>query len=78
LKEKRVLTELLLPRPQGQLMLNSKTTVTSLPDRGKKKCLFEVVCGHTGTPFEIMAADQRTKHEWMLAVKKVCMSVMFY
>ena len=48
---------------QGQLVLNSKTDVKSIPDKGKRKCLFEVTCGHTGTPFEISADDQRTKHE---------------
>ena len=56
---------------QGQQVLNSKTDVKSIPDKGKRKCLFEVTCGHTGTPFEISADDQRTKHEWILAIKKV-------
>ncbi len=52
-------------------MLNSNTDVKSIPDKGKRKCLFEVTCGHTGTPFEIFADDQKMKHEWMLAIRKV-------
>ena len=46
-----------------------------MPDRGKKKFCFQVTCGHTGKPFEITADNQRSKHEWMLAIKKVSILV---
>ena len=56
---------------QGQLILNSKTEVKGIPDRGKRKCIFEVTCGLSGKLFEISADDQRTRQEWILAIKKV-------
>ena len=56
---------------QGQLVLNGNTEVKSMPDKGKRMYCFEVTCGKTGTPFEICSDDQRSKHEWMLAIKKV-------
>ena len=52
-------------------MLNSNTEVKGIADKGKKRYMFEVTCGHTGKNFEIFADDQRSKHEWMLAIKKV-------
>ena len=55
---------------QGQLVLNSKTDVKSIPDKGKRKYLLEVTCGHTSTPFKISANDQRTKHEWMSPLQR--------
>ncbi|XP_064394546.1 uncharacterized protein LOC135341815 [Halichondria panicea] len=55
---------------KGQLVLNGNTEVKSIPDKGKRRFCFHVTCGHTGTPFEIAAEDQRTKHEWMLAIRK--------
>ena len=63
--------EVSLHMVQGQLVLNSNTEVKGISDRGKKRCLFEVTCGHTGVAFEISADDQRSKHEWILAIKKV-------
>ena len=56
---------------QGKLVLNGRTEVDSLPDKGSKKYMFRVTCGHTGTPFLIYADDQRSKHEWILAIKRV-------
>ena len=43
----------------------------SMPDKGKRMYCFEVTCGKTGVPFEMCSDDQRSKHEWMLAIKKV-------
>ena len=57
--------------PQGQLALNGNTEVKSMADKGKRMYCFEVTCGKTGVPFEICSDDQRSKHEWMLAIKKV-------
>ena len=53
-------------------MLNGNTDVKSMPDKGKRMYCFEVTCGKTGVPFEICSDDQRSKHDWMLAIKKVC------
>lgn len=33
--------------------------------------MFLVTCGVTEKPFTISADDQKMKHEWMLAIKKV-------
>lgn len=56
---------------QGQLVLNGKTDVRSIPDKGTRRYRFGVTCGHTGVLFEISADDQRMKHDWMLAIRKV-------
>ena len=59
-------------------MLNSKTEVHGISDQGKRRCLFEVTCGHTGVPFQMSCDDHRGKHEWILAVKKVQAAMKLY
>ena len=43
-----------------------------LADGSKKKphC-FKVVCGRTGRHYAISADDERSRHEWILAIEKV-------
>ena len=57
------------------MVLNKATDVISLPDEKGKLYRFVVTCGIKGRAFEIKAADQRTKSEWMHAIKEVCIYV---
>ena len=54
------------------MVLNNKTEVKEIPDQGKRLFCFEVICGKTGKCFEISADDEKSRHEWILAIKKVC------
>ena len=56
---------------QGELVLNSQTKVSSLEDKGNRHNMFLVTCGATEKPFTISADDQKMKHDWMLAIRKV-------
>ena len=56
---------------QGGMVLNKSTDVISLPDEKGKLYRFVVTCGVKGRAFEIKASDQRTKSEWMHAIKEV-------
>lgn len=53
------------------MVLNKATDVVSLPDEKGKLYRFVVTCGLKGRAFEIKASDQRTKSEWMHAIKEV-------
>ena len=57
---------------QGGMVLNKASDVISLPDEKGKLYRFVVTCGMKGRAFEIKAPDQRTKSEWMHAIKEVC------
>ena len=56
---------------QGELVLNPQTKVSSLEDKGNRRNMFLVTCGATEKPFTISADDQKMKHDWMLAIRKV-------
>jgi len=64
------------------MVLNKATDVVSLPDEKGKLYRFVVTCGETGRAFEIKASDQRTKSEWIHAIKEVrtyiCSYVLIY
>ena len=54
------------------MVLNANTRVTDIPDRaGNKMYCFEVICGKTKKTFEIAADDEKSKHDWILAINKV-------
>ena len=59
------------------MVLNKATDVISLPDEKGKLYRFVVTCGVKGRAFEIKAPDQRTKSEWMHAIKEVCIYVIY-
>ena len=53
------------------MILNCNTKVSEIPDQGKRRHCFEVVCGKTSKPYEISADDEKSRHDWILAIKKV-------
>ena len=53
------------------MVLNAQTKVNSLDDKGSRRNMFLVTCGATEKPFTISADDQKMKHDWMLAIRKV-------
>jgi len=53
------------------MVLNKATDVISIPDEKGKLYRFVVTCGIKGRAFEIKASDQRTKSEWMHAIREV-------
>ena len=55
---------------QGQMVLNDKTIVEEIPDQGRRRHCFRVVCGKTGKSYEISADDEKSRHKWILAIKK--------
>ena len=56
------------------MVLNKATKVFPLPDeKGKPLYRFVVTCGLKGKVFVISASDQRSKSEWLCAVKEVNM-----
>ena len=56
---------------QGQLVINGDTTVKERNNIGRRTHCFEVTCGLTGKLFEISADDEKSRHQWILAIKKV-------
>ena len=60
------------------MVLNRATDVISLPDEKGKLYRFVVTCGIKGRAFEIKASDQRSKSEWMHAIKEVRMLLVQY
>ena len=52
------------------MVLNDKTIVEEIPDQGKRKHCFRVVCGKTEKSYKISADDEKSRHEWMLAITK--------
>ena len=59
---------------QDVMVLNKANKVSSLPDeKGKPLYRFVVKCGLKGKVFVMSAADQRSKSEWLCAVKEVNM-----
>lgn len=53
------------------MVLNTNTEVNILPDRGKRMYCFETVCGKTKIVYEIQCDDEKSRHDWMLAINKV-------
>lgn len=60
---------------QGKIILASQTHVSSLEDKGGRKHLFFVRCGQSGKEYEISADDNRSRNEWLLAIKKVMIAL---
>ena len=60
------------------MILNKATDVISLPDEKGKLYRFVVTCGIKGRAFEIKASDQRTKSEWIHAIKEVHINSLIY
>ena len=58
------------------MVLNDKAEFREIPDQGKKLYCFEVVCGKSHKSYEITADDEKLRHEWISAIKKVCMNCM--
>ena len=56
------------------MVLNASTVVRERDDIGKRMYCFEVICGQTKKPFEMSAEDEKSRHEWILAITKVCYS----
>ena len=56
---------------QGQMVLNDRTIIEDIPDQGRRMHCFRVVCGKTETSYEISADDEKSRHEWILAIRKV-------
>ena len=54
-------------------MLNNQTLMNSLEDKGGHKHLFFVRCGESSKDYEISADDNRSRNEWLLAIKKVAL-----
>ena len=54
------------------MVINASTTVRERDDIGKRMHCLEVICGQTKKPFEMSADDEKSRHEWILAIKKVC------
>ena len=53
------------------MALNTNTEVSCIPDRGKRMYCFQVTCGKTKTIYEIQSDDEKSRHDWMLAINKV-------
>jgi hypothetical protein len=53
------------------MVINSNTLVRERDDIGRRMHCFEVVCGLTKKQFEMSADDEKSRHEWILAIKKV-------
>ena len=53
------------------MVLNDKTEIREIPDQGKRRYCFEVICGKTQKSFEISADDEKSRHEWISAINKV-------
>ena len=53
------------------MVLNVNTEVSILPDRGKRMYCFKVICGRTKVTYEIQCDDEKSRHDWMLAINKV-------
>ena len=53
------------------MVLNDNTEFKEIPDQGKKLYCFEVVCGKSHKSFEITVDDEKIRHEWIFAIKKV-------
>ena len=56
---------------QGQMVLNASTIVRERDDIGRRMHCLEVICGRTKKVFEMSADDEKSRHEWILAIKKV-------
>ena len=57
------------------MVINCNTKVRSIPDKGKRMYCFEVICGVTKKPFDMSSDDEKSKHEWILVINKVCIIV---
>lgn len=55
---------------KGGMVLNKASDVISLPDEKGKLYRFVITCGLKGRAFEIKASDQRTKSEWLHAIRE--------
>ena len=53
------------------MVINANTKVKERDNIGKRTHCFEVICGLTKKPFEMSADDEKSRHEWILAIKKV-------
>ena len=53
------------------MVINASTIVKERDDIGRRMHCFEVICGLTKKPFEMSADDEKSRHEWILAIKKV-------
>lgn len=53
------------------MVINENTQVGERDDIGRRMHCFEVICGLTGKPFEMSADDEKSRHEWILAIRKV-------
>ncbi|XP_032894853.1 switch-associated protein 70 [Amblyraja radiata] len=56
-----------LMEKKGEISLNSKCYVESLPDKDGKKCLLLIKCSERS--FEISASDKKKKQEWIQAIQ---------
>ena len=53
------------------MVMNASTQVRERDNIGRRMHCFEVICGLTKKPFEMSADDEKSRHEWILAIKKV-------
>ena len=53
------------------MVINSNTVVRERDNIRRRMHCFEVVCGLTKKPFEMSADDEKSRHEWILAIRKV-------
>ncbi|KAG5849167.1 hypothetical protein ANANG_G00107110 [Anguilla anguilla] len=56
-----------LTEKKGDILLDGRSCVESLPDKEGKKCLFIIRCSDKS--FEISASDTKKKQEWIQAVQ---------
>ena len=53
------------------MVLNDNTEIKELPDQGKRRYCFGVVCGKSQKCFEMSADDEKSRQEWISAINKV-------
>lgn len=63
---------------KGCIVLNSKAKVESILDAKNGKCRFSVTCGEKNISYEIEAATQREKNEWMNFIQASIGRIQFY
>ena len=53
------------------MIINDETIVKEIANQGRKLHCFVVICGKTHKSYDISADDEKSRHGWIIAIKKV-------
>lgn len=57
-------------KQKGVILIGKKSKVGSVPDSKSAKCRFTVSCSNKDIGYQMEAADQKTKNEWIACLQK--------